>query len=48
MVHADYHKATDTVEKINFDKMTKINKLVFTTAWKLAHRDELLPLNAVK
>lgn len=47
-VHADYHKATDTVEKINFDKMTKINKLVFTTAWKLAHRDELLPLNAVK
>ena len=39
-VHEDYHKATDTVDKIDFDKMEKITKLVFYTAWELANRDE--------
>lgn len=38
--HADYHKPTDTVEKIEFGKMTKIARLVFYTAWELANRDE--------
>jgi len=31
-VHADYHKPTDTIEKIAFDKMTTITRLVFFTA----------------
>jgi len=39
-VHADYHKATDTVDKINFDKVEKISKLVFFTAWELANRQK--------
>ncbi len=39
-VHEDYHKATDTVEKIDFKKMEKITKLVFFTAWELANRNE--------
>ncbi len=39
-VHEDYHKPTDTVDKINFDKVEKISKLVFFTAWKLANRDK--------
>jgi hypothetical protein len=39
-VHEDYHKATDTVEKIDFKKMEKITKLIFFTAWELANRDE--------
>ncbi len=38
--HPDYHLTSDTVEKINFDKMEKIGKLVFHTAWKLANRDK--------
>jgi hypothetical protein len=40
--HADYHKPTDTVDKINFDLMAKRAKLVFYTAWAMANRDEML------
>jgi len=43
-VHEDYHKPTDTFDKIEFDKMEKIVKLVFYTAWELANRDERLKL----
>ncbi len=39
-VHADYHKATDTIDKIDFDKIANISKLVFYTAWELANRDK--------
>ncbi|MFT5338079.1 MAG: hypothetical protein ACI9YL_002095, partial [Luteibaculaceae bacterium] len=38
-VHEDYHKPTDTVEKIEFNKMEEIVKLVFHTAWKIANSD---------
>ncbi len=38
--HADYHRSTDTVEKINFEKMEKIGRLVFHTAWEIANRDK--------
>lgn len=34
-VHEDYHKSTDTVDKINFEKVETITKLVFFTAWEL-------------
>jgi hypothetical protein len=37
--HEDYHKPTDTIEKINFDKMENIGKLIFHTAWELANRN---------
>lgn len=47
--HADYHRPTDTVDKINFDEMAKRVKLVFYTAWAMANRDTMLkrdiPLN---
>ncbi len=47
--HADYHRPTDTVDKINFDLMSKRAKLVFYTAWTMANRDAMLkrdiPLN---
>lgn len=39
-VHPDYHKPTDTIEKINFDKIEKIAKLVFHTGWEIANREE--------
>lgn len=37
--HADYHKKTDTVEKIEFDALTKRAQLAFVTAWELANRE---------
>jgi hypothetical protein len=40
--HADYHKPTDTVDKINFDLMAKRVKLIFYTAWTMANRDNML------
>jgi Zn-dependent M28 family amino/carboxypeptidase len=47
--HADYHKPTDTVDKINFDLMEKRVKLVFFTAWEMANRNAMMvrdiPLN---
>jgi len=39
-VHEDYHKVTDTVEKIDFEKIQTITRLVFLTTWELANRDE--------
>lgn len=41
-VHADYHKSTDTVDKINFEKMEKVGKLIFHTTWEIANREERL------
>lgn len=38
-VHEDYHKPTDTVEKIEWDILHKRTRLVFFTAWELANRD---------
>ena len=38
-VHADYHKATDEVDKIEFDALTKRTQLAFAIAWELANRD---------
>jgi len=38
-VHADYHKSTDTVDKIEFELMQKRAQLVFYTAWEIVNRD---------
>ncbi len=45
--HADYHRTSDTIEKINFDKMEKIGKLVFHTTWELANRDERIKVDVI-
>ncbi|MBC7522851.1 MAG: M28 family peptidase [Flavobacterium sp.] len=37
-VHADYHKATDEVDKIEFDALAKRAQLAFTIAWEIANR----------
>lgn len=39
-VHADYHQATDEVDKIEFDALEKRAKYAFTIAWELANRDK--------
>ncbi len=44
-VHEDYHKPTDDVEKILFDKMANTAKLIFYTAWEIANRDERLKVD---
>jgi len=41
-VHDDYHKTTDTPEKINFDLLAKRAQLVFYTAWEIANRENRL------
>jgi peptidase M28-like protein len=41
-VHVDYHKPTDTVDKIDFTKMTDITRLVFETGWRIANLDHRL------
>ena len=43
--HPDYHRPTDTVDKINFDLMSKRVKLVFFTAWNMANRNEMVKRN---
>jgi Zn-dependent M28 family amino/carboxypeptidase len=41
-IHVDYHKPTDTWEKINYDVMEKRARFVFMTAWEMANRDAML------
>jgi len=47
-VHEDYHKPTDTVDKINFELLVKRTKLVFHTAWEIANRDQRLVVDSNK
>ncbi len=44
-VHKDYHRTSDTVEKINFKKTAKIGKLIFHTIWQLANQDKRIEVN---
>lgn len=43
--HKDYHRTSDTPDKINFEKMAKIGQLVFYTSWELANRDERIKVD---
>jgi Peptidase family M28 len=43
-VHVDYHRPTDTVDKIDFQKMTKVTRLVFETGWRIANLDHRLAI----
>jgi hypothetical protein len=47
-IHADYHKVTDEVSKINFTLMEKRSRLVFYDAWEIANRDQRLVVDAKK
>ena len=44
-VHKDYHKPSDTVDKIQFDLLKKRTDLVFYTAWELAFRANRLKID---
>lgn len=43
-VHVDYHRPTDTVDKIDFQKMAKVTRLVFETGWRIANLDHRLAI----
>jgi Zn-dependent M28 family amino/carboxypeptidase len=40
--HNDYHRPTDTPDKINYDLMEKRAKFIFYTAWEMANRPQML------
>jgi Zn-dependent M28 family amino/carboxypeptidase len=40
--HVDYHKPTDTIDKIDFTKLTQVTRLVFETGWRVANLDHRL------
>ena len=42
MLLADYHRPTDTPDKINFKLMAKRAQLVFYTAWEMANRETMM------
>lgn len=43
--HPDYHRPTDTVDKIDFEALSKRAQLAFYTAWEIAHRPKRLLVN---
>ena len=38
--HEDYHRPGDEADKIDYERMAQISKLIFGTAWQLANQDE--------
>ncbi len=47
-IHADYHKPSDEVDKIEFDNLQKRAQVVFYTAWELANRDRRIEADLKK
>src|SRR5689334_12381874 len=49
-VHEDYHRAGDTADKIDYEKMQKVARTIYMTLWEIANRptrlkvDKLLPV----
>ncbi len=41
-VHRDYHQLTDDVDKIDFEKMERIDRMIFSLAWRIANLDHRL------
>lgn len=47
--HKDYHRPTDTPDKINYELLESRTRLIFHTAWELANReDRIIADKAVK
>ncbi len=44
-VHDDYHQPSDTIDKIDFNKMEKIGRLIFHTIWDLANRSDRIEVD---
>ncbi|QNK76256.1 M28 family peptidase [Winogradskyella sp. PAMC22761] len=46
--HADYHKPSDTPDKIEYDLLETRTKLVFYTAWEVANRADRITVDKAK
>ncbi len=46
--HEDYHKVTDTPDKIQYDLLEKRTRLVFYTAWELVNRAQRIVVDKAK
>jgi len=44
-LHEDYHKITDTPDKLLYTKTATITRLVFLTAWQLANQDHRIQVD---
>ena len=38
-LHKDYHKTSDTADKLDYNSIKKVTQLVFLTAWQLANQN---------
>ena len=47
-VHNDYHKPTDTPDKLHYGKIEKISRFIFYSAWELANSGEPLIKDKLK
>ncbi|TNJ43127.1 M28 family peptidase [Tamlana fucoidanivorans] len=45
-VHADYHKPSDTPDKIDYAMLEKRTKLIFATAWQIANQNTKLKVDS--
>jgi len=43
--HEDYHKPSDTPDKINYEVLTKRTQLIFYTAWEIANREDRIKVD---
>ncbi|WP_456376699.1 M28 family metallopeptidase [Lutibacter sp.] len=43
--HEDYHKTSDTPDKINYEVLAKRTQLIFYTAWELANREKRIQVD---
>lgn len=43
--HVDYHQPTDTIDKIDFTKMSRVARLVYDTGWQLLNMDRRLAID---
>src|SRR6185503_16775029 len=44
-VHEDYHRAGDTADKIDYQKMEKVTRTIYMTAWEIANRPARLKVD---
>ncbi|HEX5888417.1 MAG TPA: M20/M25/M40 family metallo-hydrolase [Pyrinomonadaceae bacterium] len=44
-VHEDYHRPGDTADKIDYQKMEKVTRTIYMTAWEIANRPERLKVD---
>lgn len=44
-LHRDYHRTTDDPDKLDYEKMERISRLIFATAWRVANMDHRLKVD---